>query len=339
MALDDLSVDIVVSSLKESVFTAGLKAKGVNFIELSGSQRKVFKNRRLFAALLKEKNYDAVHFNLFQGLSLNYVSLAKRAGVATRIVHSHNTALRKSSLRAAKLALHRAGSALWKNCATHRWACSGAASEFLFGKGEFTFIPNGIDIKRFAFDERTRLSVRAELCAEKKFIAGSVGRLCEQKNQSFSLDVFSHLAKIKPDSLLLLVGEGEDRAMLEAKAKQLNIEDKVVFLGVRSDVERLYSAMDAFLFPSIFEGLGIVAVEAQTSGLEVLCSENVPEEAIVTDYARSMRLSDGAQRWAKALAQMSLNKKDRSKASQTVALAGFESTAVAKMIENAYLGI
>jgi len=335
--MEKYSIDIVVSDLRESVFRTGLEEKGVRFIELSGSMQNVLKNRKLFKALLKDRNYDAVHFNFFQALSFNYLSLAKKHAVPLCIAHSHNSQLRKSLLRPVKLLLHYISRALWSKCADVRWACSGQAARFLFGKrAEYRFIPNGIDTALFAFDSAARENIRAKLGLKDSFIAGCVGRLCYQKNQMFTLDVLSELIKLRDDAVLLLVGEGEDEEALKARAKELGIEDKVIFYGVSREVQKLYSAMDVLLFPSRFEGLGIVSIEAQASGLGVICSENVPPEASVTELSRTVPLSKKAEVWAKKCANIQC--KDREKYSSFVKAAGFDIAAVSKEIDKVYSG-
>lgn len=307
--LKKIQVDIVSSSIGQSVFTEQLQKQGVRFLELSGSQRKLVLNSRLFCSLLRREDYDIVHLNIFHGLSLYYAVLAKREGVPVRIAHSHNTALRKSLTQPVKLLIHRIAKKLYSNAATDLWACSKAAAEFLFSKRELEekgcrFIPNGIDIERFRFDRIKREMVRKELGLEKKFVVGNIGRLCYQKNQAFLLDIFVEIQKRRMESVLLLVGEGDDLPELKKQANQLGIANKVLFYGVSDHVERLLWAMDVFVFPSRFEGLGIAAVEAQTAGLPVLCSEYVPPETEVTELFQRLPLSAGAGQWAKCVLEM-----------------------------------
>ena len=140
-----------------------------------------------------------------------------------------------------------------------------------------------------------------------RFVIGNVGRLCYQKNQSFLLDVMVEALKIRRDCCLLLVGDGEDRQSLEEKARALGVADHVIFYGTTAKVEELFWSMDVFAFPSRFEGLGIVAVEAQTAGLPVVCSEHVPEEAFVTENARMLPLTEEAASWAAQLLERTRN--------------------------------
>ena len=336
----NLEIDLVAAQLDESVFTRNMQERGIRFRELSGNQKKVWKNHQLFRKLLRERNYDVVHLNMFQGMTMYYAHLAKLAGVPVRIAHSHNTDLRQSKTRAIKLWLHHTFSKRFAADATDFWACSENAAKFMFPKETleakgFTFIPNGIRTERFRFDVATRACIRKELGLEHEFVVGNVGRLCYQKNQEFLLDVFEQLLKERPDSRLLLVGEGESREFLEEKAKTLGIHEKVLFYGVSDSVERLFWAMDVFAFPSRFEGLGIVAVEAQTSGLPVVCSEFVPREAAVTKLAQTIELRAGSAVWAKALLKAGEYAR-HPEAQDAVRQAGFDIRNVAELVQRTY---
>lgn len=295
MDFSKIEVDIVASELRKSIFTPELQKKGIQFYELSGSQRNVLKNWRNFQNLLVKRKYDVVHLNIFQGLSLYYACLAKRAGVPVRIAHSHNTALRKSKTKPLKLALHQISKNMFAGFATDFWACSKLAAEFMFpkqllSKKGFQFIPNGIDTERFRFNPEIREKIRAELGITNAFVIGNVGRLCYQKNQTFLLQVFAEVLQKRPESRLLLVGTGELESSLKRQAKELGIMDKVIFYGASNHVEQLLWAMDLFVFPSLFEGLGIVVIEAQSAGLPVICSKFVPQEVNVTPLVQSLPL-------------------------------------------------
>ncbi len=328
-----LEVDIAAAQLCDSVFTDRLKARGVRFYELSGNMRNVGENHRRFRALLRERHYDVLHLNAFQGLSLAYLRIAREEGVPVRIAHSHNTALRKSATRPIKLAIHSWARERYTKDATALWACSGDAAAFLFAAHEldkrgFQFIPNGIDVDRFRFDPAAREEVRRELGLDGRFVIGHVGRLCCQKNQGFLLDVLAEAVKHKPEAVLLLAGEGEDKPALEEKARRLGIADRVLFAGVSEHIERLYWAMDAFAFPSLFEGFGIAVIEARAAGLPVVCSEHVPEEARVAG-CRLLPLDAGT--WAAEITALS-----GAPGSAAAALAGFELAAVAEQVAAGY---
>ena len=341
MDLSRMEIDIVAAQMCESVFTAGLKEKGVHFYELSGNQRKLGKNHKMFKQLLKERQYDVVHLNIFQGLSLYYAYLAKKAGVQKIIAHSHNSALRQSKTKWLKLILHNVGKNLWTENATDYWACSKPAAEFMFTPKslcKYEFIPNGIDVERFRFNEDFRKQIRRDLNIEDKLVIGNVGRLCYQKNQEYLLEVFARLQSQRPDSVLLLVGEGELKVELQQKAEKLGVADKVIFYGVTDKIEQLLWAMDIFVFPSCFEGLGIVVVEAQAAGLPVVCSDKVPDEAVVTDLVWKAKLGAVVDSWAEKILH-SQNDVDKLSANEQVKKSGFAVADVAKRIEKVYLGL
>ena len=336
-----LEVDIVAEELCSSIFTPKLEERGVSFFELSGDLRRVKDNWACFRSLAKDRHYDVLHLNAYQGLSLTYLHIAKQEKIQVRIAHSHNTALRKSLTKPLKLMVHTISKRRYTKSATNLWACSRVAATFLFSINilasmGYRFIPNGIDTERFRYDPMVRNKIREELGLDSSFVVGHVGRLCQQKNQAFLLEVFSEVLKLFDDSRLILVGEGEDRSFLEQKAHQLGITGKVIFYGASDHVEHLLWAMDVFVFPSRFEGLGIAAVEAQATGLPVLCSEGIPSEAMITNLAVPLPLSAGAEAWAEA-ALIRRAPEDRTAAADGVFAAGFDVAAVAKDIRDMWM--
>lgn len=306
MNLDGMKIDIIVSQLKNSIFSEHLKSMGINFYELSGNQKRLIKNYRMLNRIFKENQYDVIHMNIFHAISYIYVLPARKNSIRKRIVHSHNTKIGRCRSYPLKKFLHWFFKSYFYGIFTDFWACSKDAAEFMFSKklmlsGKFEIIPNGIDIERFAFNEKARKKTRAVLGIGQKPLLVNIGRLCEQKNQMFLLDVLKELTERGNDCTLLLVGEGEMLAALHDKAEKLEIVDKVIFYGTTSAVEDILSAGDVFLFPSIFEGFGIAALEAQTASLPVICSEYVPVEAFLTEQIRAVSLKEGAKAWSDAI--------------------------------------
>lgn len=341
MDLSNLQIDIVMDVLKESVFTGGLRALGITFRELSGSQRNLIQNYRRFAKLLNEQDYDVLHLNVFQALPLAYLSLAKRKGILLRIAHSHNTMLRKSRTRLLKLGVHKLASCFFAKYASDLWACSSDAAKFMFpaallGERKFQFIPNGIDLCRFQFDAVEREKIRKQLHLEKAFVIGNVGRFCFQKNQSFLLDIFAQVYAQDASARLLLVGEGEMLAKLKERAERLFISNAVIFYGITPHVEKLLWAMDVFVFPSVFEGLGIVAIEAQAAMLPTICSDGVPREALSSNLARQIPLAAPAEQWAQTILAVR-NRPSGSNSVEQLMDNGFDIRQVSSSIEKIYL--
>lgn len=165
-------------------------------------------------------------------------------------------------------------------------------------ENKVTIFNNAIDLERFRFNPSIRESVRRELGLEGKFVIGHAGRFCIQKNHDFLIDVFAEVYRQRNDAVLVLVGNGELFDEVKAKVHRLGLDNAVVFLGVRGDVDRLYQAMDVFVLPSRYEGLGIVNIEAQTAGLPCVVSDVVPLEAKMTDQIIFLPLYKNADKWA-----------------------------------------
>ena len=336
-------IDLVASCIEESIFTKPLQELGISFYQLSGSRNRVLENRAQFLKLLREKNYDVLHVNAFHAGSFYFLHLGEKAGIPKRIAHAHNSGLRKGRLAAVKLAIHDWAKKKFVRDATDLWACSSTAAEFMFPQDDdirsrVRIVPNGIDTRRFCFQPQRRQQVRAQLGMEASFVLGHVGRLSQQKNQQFLLSVLKELIPHVPNSKLLLVGEGELQQELKKQASDMGLADKVHFAGPVSHVEDMLWAMDFFLFPSLFEGLGIAAVEAQAAGLPVLCSDKVPPEAQMLSTLYALPLEAGVQLWAEkiqTLREMPVRREDCAK---LVRQKGYDMDDVARMALKLYQG-
>ncbi len=339
MDLQNTHIDIVAERMGESLFTEPLQRMGVRFVPLSGNTCHPFQNYRRFRALLKTENYSVLHLNAFQGMNLFYSVLAKRAGVGTRILHSHNSGLRDSPLKPLKLLIHKLSILMFARSGTAMWACSEQAAKFMFPAGllaehGYSFIPNGIDTQRFRFDPVRRKKLRTELGLENSFVIGNVGRLCSQKNQVFLLEVLQHIFEKRPDCCLLLIGDGPDRELLQKKADTLHLRQHLLLYGVSYNVEDLLCAMDVFMLPSKFEGLSISALEAQASGLPLICNDALSEETSVLKD-RCIALPLLSQKWANAA--FLIPGADREKFAPLLREAGFDISQLAHNLENEYL--
>jgi glycosyltransferase involved in cell wall biosynthesis len=155
-------------------------------------------------------------------------------------------------------------------------------------------------------------------------------------NNIFLIDVFSELAKMNDKAVLLCAGEGELQESIEAKVARLGIGDKVKFLGVRKDTTRLYQAMDVFVFPSLYEGLGIVGIEAQAAGLKMVCSDGIPDIARITDGVNALSLQKEPYEWAKKINSFSAGY-NRVNTYSEIKNAGFDVKSLANDLQNYYL--
>ncbi len=342
-----VQVSLAACKVQAGQYDVRLRACGVAPHALGTGIRQVRSNLRAFRALLEQGRFDAVHLNVYEALALAFAREAKRAGVPRVVVHSHNDDLRPSATRALKLALHRACRTCLGGAADVRLAPSQQAGRFMFGSRPFTVVRNGIDPERFAFDARARAARRAELgYGEGDLVLGCVGRLCEQKNQLFLLEVLAALgcgadgpacADGRPARLLLVGvddGDGSYEARLRARARELGVSGRVTFFGATSDIAALYQAMDVLCMPSAFEALGIVAVEAQAAGLPVLASPRVPAEAAAG--GAFSRLPLDAVPWAEAVRAAATSDADRAGGPERVRAAGYDMARTASQVLQAY---
>lgn len=251
--------------------------------------------------LMREQQWPIVHSNI-NTLSVFPLSAAKKAGVPVRIAHSHSTMGKgEFAKNAMKLALRPFANVY----PTVRFACGHYAGEWLFGKNhDFTVIPNAIELDKFRFDPTVRQETRKELgIADDTFLIGHVGRFMPQKNQTFLVDLLADLLPSRSNAMLVFVGEGPDKAEVQQHAEELSVAEHVMFLGQRSDVNRLYQAFDVFCLPSLYEGLCLVGVEAQRAGLPCLFSDAITREVDVTGTSRFMPI-DSYEEWSSSISAL-----------------------------------
>lgn len=276
-------------------------------------------------------DYQIVHGHIGSTAAI-YLAAAKKYGKYT-IAHSHNT----NGNISAKEIMYRALSQRVRNVADFFFACSNPAGRDRFGnKIEFQILNNAIDTNQYAFSKAVRDEVRKEFNLSDELVVGHVGRFSGQKNHDFLIDIFAQIKKEKPTAKLLLVGDGAEKNNIKNKVHQLQLDDSVIFTGVRSDVNRLLQAMDIFVFPSFFEGLPVTMVEAQAAGLPCVISDKVPDECIITDNLVTVKsLSDSCEEWARHI----LNRVNtvRIDTSDQIKEHGFDISETSKWLEEFYI--
>lgn len=280
---------------------------------------------------LKAHPCDVFHIHTHHAFdAVKEAIAAKLAGVKTVVVHSHNT----SALH--HVAAHKLCRLLLPLLPIKRFACSKAAGHWMFCGSNFRVIPNGLDLDVCHYNAAVREEVRRQMGWDGKRIVGHVGRFNEQKNHRFLIDVFEKLHEKQPDTQLVLIGQGELEEEIRERVAQKGLTEAVSFLGVRDDVIRLYQGMDMFLFPSLFEGLGIVLVEAQACSLPVLTSDAIPPEAFVTDIIQSLPLSESAQTWADKAQQLLCDPAPREDTRDSIVEAGYDIRRLAETLKIVY---
>lgn len=228
-------------------------------------------------------------------LSSVILKAAKKHGVAVRIAHSHSSSQDKNLKYLIKLFYRRQ---IPEN-ATQLFACGKEAGDWMFCGAPYRIVNNAIDTKLYACNDDRRRQMREVLnIPSDAFVVGHVGRFNPVKNHTFLLDVFAKIKEKRSNSVLLLVGDGDLRKDIEAKAITLGLSDSVVFTGMRSDVADLMQAIDCLVFPSIYEGVPLTLIEAQASGMPSLVSTGVPAECDKTGIVKRLSLQDSVETWA-----------------------------------------
>ena len=245
--------------------------------------------------VLKKNDYDVIHVNGNSATMAFELIVARLMGVPKRIVHVHNS---KGMYPILSAILY----PIMKILSTDRIAVSELAGRNLFKGERFQVLNNAINCQRFKYDKTVRKIYRDNLgYAEKNLVIGTLGRISEQKNHEFLVQIFAEIIKTNSDAKLLIVGDGEQREHLEKDIMKLKVDKYVKLLGVRSDTAELLSAMDIFVFPSLWEGLGLALIEAQVSGLWCFSSDIVPEETKLSNNIQYIGLNKGSKYWAEQI--------------------------------------
>lgn len=274
-------------------------------------------------------DYKVMHSHID---SMSYLPLlaGKKAGVPIRIAHSHNTAIDNDF----KYPLKQYFRFRITSAANKYLACGDEAGKFLFNNKEFNIIPNAVDAKKFYFNEDIRQSKRKELGFTDEYVVGHVGRISYQKNHKFLIEIFNILRKKEPKAVLLLVGVGEKESEVRKQIKNLKLEDKVYFLGNRSDVYEIYQAMDVFVLPSFFEGIPVVGVEAQFADLPCIFSDKTPKEVKFNTKSQFLSLTKPAEYWANII--LDAKKCERSCGNEDILNSNYDIKNAYMILENYY---
>lgn len=280
-----------------------IKSLGGRVFYVPNVKKDYFGYIKQMKSLLAREHYDVVHVNMLSAANILPLRLAHEAGVKNVIAHSHNASapgmLRKLMDRVNRPKIHR--------YANQKLACGETAGRWLFGdaafdRGEVTLVSNAIAVEKYLFSPENRKQIREEYGFEHTFLIGHVGRFQVQKNHESVLDIFHVIAEKEPDAALCLIGDGELLEPIKKKTAEYGLADRVFFAGVRSDVEKFLSAMDVFLFPSLFEGLPFTLVEAQANGLPCVISDTITEEIVLDkDQVKQLSLEEKPDVWAKEI--------------------------------------
>lgn len=275
----------------------------------------------------EHQEYKIIHCHMESIGALVFI-IAKLHGIKIRIGHAHTNSTNNNL----KGFIKRIISKPFKYTTTINLACSDEAGKYLFKNKKYIVIPNAIDFDCFKYDNKIRQKLRKQLGIDDSFVIGHVGRMDSGKNQLFLLDIFYKYLMINPKAKLVLVGTGEYYEKIVEKITSLNITNNVLLLGVRHDINKLYSVFDLFIFPSLFEGLGIVLIEAQVNGLTCLASDTVPRTTKISNGIKYLSLHN-PDSWVKEITKLQNN---NHQVKYNKVLNNYDISTLIKKLENIY---
>lgn len=317
-------------------YSEEMESYGARIFYLPSPKGHMLRYRKALKRTINEGKYDAVHVNMLSAVNLFSAVFAKHTCATRVIAHAHNASLPGKVKRLA----HRVLKCFVPLFVTDRLACSKEAAVWLFGnKGaeKTRIVKNAIDYDKYRFDAGVREKMRAQYgFAENEPVIGHVGRFGEEKNQRFLVDCLADLKKRLPNARLLLVGDGPLRETVKEQARALGLEDSVTFVSGVSCAAPYYQMMDAFCLPSLHEGLGIAAIEAQIAGLPCVCSTGVPQATAIMKATERIALSE-REAWVERLVQM-LGLPRRAADEEEIARVGYSIADEAVKLQEFYTG-
>lgn len=284
------------------------------------------------------RRYDIIHFNKNSNLDIIALILAKMLSKAKIIVHAHNTRPTRMSVLSW---IHYMNRPLVNIISDYHIGCSDKAANYMFGRNASSrvlILHNGIDTSEFAFNQGVRTTIRQELnIGASTIVVGNVGRLVEQKNQRFLIRIAERARDRRISLRVLIIGSGLLKKDLESEIIQRNLQNYIYILDNRTDINKLYQAMDVFVMPSLYEGLPIAAIEAQTSGLKLLVSDTITEEVNISGQVQFESLNSGADTWLDDILHICDTNNDRAKGVWRTKKAGYDRKQISGMLAHAYM--
>lgn len=320
-----------INMFEHLCFEDEIKKMGGMIYKVPNVKKKPFKYYKELRKIIRLNNYKIIHINMLSMANILPIIAAHKEGVKHIILHSHNSGTPKGILR--KI-LDKMNKKIAIKYANHYFACSTLAGKWLYGnETHFEVINNAIDVNKFKFDENKRKNMRRHLNLEDKFVIGHVGRFCEQKNHKFLIEILRKYLILNPKTILLTIGEGELKNEIKSKALSYNLQDNIIFMDPIDNVNDYLQAMDVFVLPSLFEGLPVVAVEAEANGLTVITSNTVSKELPIKELSVYCDLNY-IDEWCKKIQNNIVRRMDRT---DDITNANYNIEVEAKKLTNMYI--
>ncbi len=333
MDKNKVHIDVAVKGLEKAAYDDELDSLGCKLYRLPEKSRHPIAYQKKLSQALRSGHYDIVHSHA-DAMGCWILKVAKECGVPIRIAHSHNT--QHLATNPIKFQFNEFARKNINKYATDRFACSDEAGKWLFGDAPFKVIHNAIDSDTFAFNATKRQAIRDKYGIRKDTILlGHVGRFDNQKNHAFLLSVFAELVKMNDNYKLMCIGDGWLRDDIERQIKDSGLNDKVILAGWQENTADFYNAFDLYVFPSLFEGLSFVLIEAQANGLSCICSDGVPRETDLSGTDKMRYLPLDKQIWVEEL--LKAGKPDRYDGRKSVIEQGYDIDHEAKKLEDMYI--
>lgn len=324
-------MDFCFYQFTDSSYLSEIEQAGCRYFLLP-SVKNMTAHKKAIAEILKNGQYDIVHDNVLI-LSFPFLREAKKQGVPVRILHSHNSKLGETPFKEKRNA---AFIPLLKRNSNAFAACSDLAAKAMFGDADYELIPNLIDPEKFDYKPEIRTRVRRKMQAEDKRIIVSVGRISAQKNPFFAVDVFEKVAEKMPEVEYWWIGGGPLEEQLKEYVNKKRLQNRVRLLGNRIDIDDLYQAVDLFFLPSVFEGFGIVCIEAQVAGLPCVVSDQVPEDVDVTGCVVFNSLNLPIENWAECVCNLLIASGERQGMKEYLLKSRYSMTNADEVLEKYY---
>jgi len=302
---------------------------GASVIHIAPRYKGIAKFRSNLNDVFNSFKYDVLWAHKTTLSSCEIVEIAKRHKVPVRMIHSHSSSNMGGILT---MILHSINKWSIRNWANVYLACSTDAAKWFYGKKDCRIVKNGINVERFRFNGATRERIRKELGIENDFVIGHVGRFSAEKNHRKLINVFYEIHKTKPETKLILCGDGEERNQIENQIHNLKLNDSIILLGVIDNVDEVMQALDAFVMPSLFEGLPFALLEAQASGLNCIVSDTVNRDADIIPGNKFISLDSEDSIWANSILSIDSNL-DRNNAADVIRNNGFDIINCSKEIQ------
>ena len=332
--MNKFDISILVHGDQKADYDDELTSYGIPIYHMPVRGKHIFTYNRTLHKFFSEHSFDIVHCNMDTACG-DFLEVAKKHNIKVRIAHSHSTSYQTHNF------IKKINSYLSKvkisKVATDLMACSNLSGEWTYRGAKFMILNNALDLDVYMPNKYVRKIIRNELNIplETK-VVGHVGRFSFVKNHTLLLKIFAQYHASNKQSVLVCVGDGEERGKIEKLASELSIKDNVRFLGVRDDVERVMQSFDIFVLPSLFEGLPLVGIEAQAAGLPCLFADTITDEVCIGARCKRLPLNN-VELWTSELEQLIGINADYEYNRRRLAEAGYDIQVEAKKLAEYYI--